>query len=237
MKPAIGVINLGCTPGGDYWNAFVDKLREAIDPDFWDVVAEGTPESGKDGYKSSELFGITEDTYSAIVLSPGNAKIKLRTENGQFSREREEEVGRLYNIIDAVIAKKIPIIGFNAGHQALCTSHGWFPKKVPDDQIEAYKTEQTVQIEGTNDPIFTGVSELDIKLGNSYVCNGKSADSTMRERQEQVGFLLNDNCGFPLITRIGDGIVYGSQANIKYVGSVVKNFFDMAQADLEARAD
>ncbi len=230
MKKSIGVINLGCIPGGDYWNSFISNLKSVIDLNFWEVKSEGHPERGRFGYREID-FDFT-DAYDALVLSPGDAKIGLRTP------DREPEVGGLYDLIDRAIAKNVPIFGINAGYQALNSAHGKVLRKLSDTEKENLNREQEISLSSVDNNIVGGVDSLIVKIGSGYVVSGNSEemrkDSVMRQKQDSVNHLVSIG-NVPIISCFGEGLACGSQANIQYVHPIVINFFNMAKASLEGR--
>jgi len=211
----LGVITLGLNPQGDYLAEFLKNLKRV---------------SGMDisvfDYESLDPDKIAESGIDALVLSPGNALVGLDTDE-KF--ERDPGIRPLYDFIRKSIENGVPLLGVNAGHEALNCAYGLPIEKVP----EGYKGEQQIDVTGVDDPIVEGIGALTMNLTNGFAVKPKK--STTQDRVTQ----LANHMGYPLISRViseSGTPVYGVQFNIQPgTEQVFKNFFQLASQYLESK--
>jgi hypothetical protein len=211
-----GVVNLGCIPTGEYYTQFLQNLQDTADPAVWNVLANTETREGL-YYKDPDLVAVASD-YDALVLSPGDAKIGLRTP------EREAEVGVLYDLIDIAVEKGIPVFGSVAGYQAILSSRGLTLVKLEGDKKTAFQREFQLDLSDQGDRIAHIDEPLTVKLGSSYAFGEKAVEGVEH---------LVDHHGFPILSRVvshdPEAPIYGCQANIDLVKPVVANWFKVAQ--------
>lgn len=209
----LGVITLGLNPQGDYLAEFLENLKKisGMDISVFD-------------YKSLDPTEIKSGV-DALVLSPGNALVGLDTDE-RF--ERDPGIRPLYDFIRKSVEKGVPLLGVNAGHEALNCAYGLPIEEVP----KGYKGEQRIDVTGTDDPIVEGIDTLAMNLTNGFAVKPKE-----RTAQDKVTQLV-DFMGRPLISKVkseSGTSVYGVQFNIQPgTEKVFENFFQLASQYLES---
>ena len=212
----LGVITLGLNPQGAYLAEFRENLKRVSGMDF-SVFR----------YESLDPTEIAESGVDALVLSPGNALVGLDTDE-RF--ERDPGIRPLYDFIRKSVENGVPLLGVNAGHEALNCAYGWAIDKIPDNLKEKYQGEQVINLSSINDLLVSGVGEITMQLNNDYAVlpREKQAERPLQDRVTQ----LVDFMGRPLISKVkseSGAPVYGVQFNIQPgTEQVFKNFFQLA---------
>ena len=167
-------------------------------------------------------------------MSPGNAPIGLDTDK-RF--QDHPQIRPFYEFIRNSIEGGIPLLGINAGHEALNCAYGWAIDKIQDDLKDEYQKNQKLDLSSINDPILIGVENITMQLSNNYAVLPLEKQA-VRPLQDKVTPLV-DFMSHPLISIVNSeskAPVYGVQFNIQPgTEKVFKNFFQLASQYLETR--
>ena len=219
----VGVINLGIK--GDYLKEFLSSLREVLGSGRWD---EELPIFD---YKKLDPGKIIQfcDT---IVLSPGTALVGLDTDE-RF--ERDPGIRPLYKFIRDYVEKN-PLLGINAGHEALNCAYNWAIDKIPENMKEGCKKRQDFDLSKVNDPLVKGIDSIIMELTNNFAVLPKDKQKERPGQNEVIQ--LTHHKDYPLISKIETGApVYGVQFNIQpETEKVFENFFKLAYQNLQNKS-
>ncbi len=245
----LGIINLGVST--EYFERFKTSIFNAREKNQVQVSYDFNYGDLNDK-KIEEII----DTCDTLVLSPGNAKVGLLTPE---RAERDPGIPPLYELIQKAAERGIPLLGVNAGHQAINCAYGWAIDKIPqdkespDDEKVDYKKRTTLNSRKpilpdesaqlkyhrqtppnqNVDPILMYnskvIDHIVIELSNNYAVLPRD-QQRKREGQDKVTQLV-DFMGRPLISRVeSDAPVYGVQFNIQPgTEQIFKNFFALAK--------
>lgn len=222
--PRIGVITLGLDPKEEYLDNFLFSLEKTLDETYWDK------EKPIFDYKELNPTKIA-NSCDTLVFSPGLARVGLP----DYKRaERDPNVLVLYNLIHAAVQEGIPLLGINAGHEALNCTYGNAIDEVPVDVFRKnYHNEQGLDVSEMKDPIFDSIEKITFKLTNDYwvLPKNKQRKRWGQSRVEQ----LAEFTGGILVSKIkSEAPVYGVQFNIQPgTEAVFRNFFRLAKQYLE----
>jgi anthranilate/para-aminobenzoate synthase component II len=215
----LGIINLGV--GEEYLDKVLLSLEETINRNYW------SKEMPVFDYKRINHTEIAESC-DALVLSPGTALVGLL----DYERaEMDPHLGPLYNLIHLAVKGGIPLIGVNAGHEALNCAYGWAIGEVPDKIKKEYQKKQEINLSQIRDPLLAGIEKIAMQLSNNFAVLPKEGQRKRfgQENIEQLAF----HFGYPLISAVKskEGVpVYGVQFNIQSgTKKVFENFFKLAQ--------
>ena len=212
----IKVINIGLTPKEQ---GEIRKRLNSIE------TLKGRCTTVENHYNRINHTDITD--YDALVLSPGNAPVGLLTTK---RAAKYPGIKSLYQLIHTAVREGIPLIGINAGHEALNCAHGWAIDKIPDDEKAQYQTESEIDITGVTDIIAQKVNDITIKLSNGYGVLPRTKQKT-RPDQDKVNQLV-DHMGYPLISQVDSPApVYGVQFDIEDgTKAIFENFFELCRS-------
>ena len=157
-----------------------------------------------------------------MVLSPGNALVGLDTDE---RNRRDSGIRPLYAFIREPVENGVPLLGINAGNEALNCAY-----KIPIDKVpEGYKGKHGIDLTGVNDSIADGIDRITVELNNEFAV--LSRESTPPGKVTH----LVDHMGHPLISRVeSKAPVYGMQFNIQPgTEKVFENFFKLASQYLK----
>jgi len=204
----LGVITLGLNPQEDYLRIFLEDLERVsgMDTNVFD-------------YKS---LNEVDDSIDILVLSPGEASIGLDTDERFI---KDPAIRSLYKLIREFEG---PILGVNAGHEALNCAYGWAIDEIPDDLKDEYQRNQVFDFSSIDDFLVSGVDDISMQLSNDYAVLPLEKQAK-RPLQDKVTPLIN-HMGYPLISRVeSEAPVYGVQFNIQPgTEKVFENFFRQA---------
>ena len=223
-KPRVGVITLGLKADGAYQRRFMEDLSRV-------VQASGDWAENMPWWRYDRLdFQKVVDSCDTLVLSPGDAKVGLRE-----TRDPSNPILKVYDFIEELAKKGVPVLGINAGHMAVHNAYGWGIIEVPESERDTFKARQEYfmrtddgQIVKADDPLLAGIDKITMQLTNGWV---------VPIRCGQIERLGQDNIeqiatyrGSVLISRVkSKAPVYGVQFNIQPgTEAVFRSFFGMA---------
>lgn len=226
----IGVIDLGLD-NAELAN-FLSLLKDAPYKDHSEFWNEETPVFN---YTRLDPTNIA-DSCDVLVLSNGTiAKVGLATAERVA---RDPHIPVLYTLIHNAVDEGVPLIGVNAGHEALNCAYGWAIDKIPDELRIKYNGKHRLSIDEIatgNDPILAHVGAIQVHLTNNYAVlpRDKQRKRFGQKKVEQVAHFM----GHPLVSRVeSEAPVYGVQFNLdSSTQPVFRNFFDLAKKYLESK--
>lgn len=227
----VGVINLGLSDAE--LAKFLSLLKETPHKDHREFWSQDTPAFN---YKRLDPTSIAASC-DVLVLSHGTARVGLP--NAERAR-RDPDIPVLYTLIHNAVDEGVPLIGVNAGHEALNCAYGWAIDKIPDELRDKYHEEHRLSIDeiaaGKDvDPILAHVGTVQVSLTNSYVVlpRDKQRKRFGQNRVQQIAHFM----GYPLVSRVdSEAPVYGVQFNLEPTTQpVFRNFFDLAKKYLESK--
>jgi GMP synthase-like glutamine amidotransferase len=176
-------------------------------------------------YKKINPTEIAESC-DALVLSPGSALVGILDHS---RAEIEPQIGPLYNLIqDAILEGNVPILGVNAGYEAMMNSLGCSIDQVPDKEIDNYHTQRLIDTFNVKDPIVKGADLLTVNLTNNFRVMPMEGQRKRWGRRAIKHICISDN--YALMSRVeAEAPVYGVQFNIEEgTKKVFSNFFELA---------
>ena len=227
----IGVINLGLSDAE--LAEFLSLLKETPYKDHREFWSQDTPFFN---YKRLDPTNIA--SCDVLVLSNGTtAKVGLATAERVC---RDPYIPVLYTLIHNAVDEGVPLIGVNAGHEALNCAYGWAIDKIPDELRDKYHGEHRLSIDEIAasravDPILAHVGAIQVHLTNNYAVlpRDKQRKRFGQKKVEQIAHFM----GHPLVSRVeSEAPVYGVQFNLEpSTQPVFRNFFKLAKKYLESR--
>lgn len=176
------------------------------------------------------------ESCDALVLSPGpgGALVGILDHNRAL---RDQQIGPLYSLIQAAIIEgDVPVLGVNAGYEALIGSLGCGIKKIPDEEIDNYHKKRVHDLRDVTDPITEGVDEISMTLTNNWrvlLVGGQNQRKRWGRSAIKHLTLLGNYALMSKVTK-SDAPVYGVQFNIENgTQPIFKNFFKLAHQYLE----
>lgn len=205
----LGIVNLGLTQ--ENFGKFKDKVGSLTNGEWTD-----TPTFHYREINPTDIASACD----ALVLSPGDAKI------GLLDYKRDSQIGPLYNLIHNAIEEGIPLLGINAGHQALNCAYGWAVGEIANKK--GYQEKQDFKFSRVNDQIVEDIESITMQLTNNYgvLPAHKQRGRWGQSKVKQLAHFM-DHC---LISRLeSETPIYGVQFNIQPgTEPVFRNFFDLA---------
>ena len=177
----LGVITLELDSKGTYLANFLENLGRVSKMDIADF-----------DYTSLEKV---DDSIDILVLSPGNAPVGLDTDK-RF--QNHPQIRPFYEFIRNSIEGGKPLLGINAGHEALNCAYGWAIDKIQGDLKDDYQKNKVLDLSSINDPILIGVEDIKMQLSNDYAVLPLEKQA-VRPLQDKVTPLV-DFMSHPLIS-------------------------------------
>ena len=227
-KLELGIVTLGLNPKGEYLADFLSDV-DSLSKDDW---TRGEPLDYQNLKKEDGYIDEFLKFYDALILSPDSAKVGLP---GPERFERDPGIEPLYKLIRKAADSNVPLLGINAGHQAINCAYNWAIDKIPDDIKEEYQQEmQEINLNkiidsktGEIDPLGAEKEHILMKLSNGFAVLPQERQKWGAEDKVKQ---IADFKGYPLISRVeSEAPVYGVQFNIQ-PGTVpiFKNFLQLA---------
>jgi hypothetical protein len=233
----LGIINLGLNK--EESENFKRKLEE--------LVGSSCMQSINDfHYRQIDPTKIAESCDTLILSHGTEARVGLLNYK---QAQKDPHLGPLYNLIHTAVDEGVPLLGVNAGHEALNGAYNWAifeinDPQIPKDMKKGYHQETRLNSDKVInpetkklDPIAQDVGDIVMQLTNNWAVLPKDKQKK-RYAQKKIKPLAHYK-GWVLISKVDSesgAPIYGVQFNLQPgTKKIFQNFFYLAQQYLEKK--